>query len=560
MLCFVLIVAPPSRLRAEVGIRFVNEAPARGILPYVMESGSGGGLAAADFDGDGDIDVFVPNAEGHPDQLYQNQGNGTFRDVANDVGLASTAGARCALWFDYDGDHDLDLLVVNDDETRSSTFTLYANDQGRFEDATSAAALNIPLPPRIDSDTVPYRGGLGASDLNGDGYLDLFVSTWNGKSQLLFNNGDGTFRNATGTAGINTALHYGHQPAFLDFNGDGLQDIYLAVDFLWNALYMNNGDETFSDHAAEAGLDNAMNDMGMTLGDVDADGDFDIYITNIFQPFQYNVLFRNDSAPGRMSFTEIARQSGTDYGGWGWGTTFLDADNDGRPDIAATNGWSGSPHDNDKSVFYHNRSGRTPQFDNLSGATGYNDSEWGSGLVALDIDRDGDADLMQTCNQGPLLLLVNHRQRLSRERHFVTVKPRMDGPNHFAIGAIVRIESENTRGMRQIHAGTSFLSQEPAEAHFGLGPDTMVERLVVEWPDGTVTDKRRVTGDQVVVIRHGGQGDFNADGRIDGNDYRNWQACHQTRDCDGRCRAADINRDCAIDLRDFATFQIRYKP
>ncbi|MGB0716192.1 MAG: CRTAC1 family protein, partial [Phycisphaerae bacterium] len=426
-----------------------------------------------------------------------------------------------------------------------------------FEDRTVEADLQIPLPPRIDDITIPFRGGISAGDLNHDGYLDLFVTMWNGKSQLLYNNRDGTFTDATATANVNTALHYGHQPALFDFDGDGLLDIYLAVDFLWNALYLNNGDQTFTDHAAEVRLDNAMNDMGMALGDIDNDGDFDIYITNIFQPFQYNVLYRNDSVPGRMSFTEIAQASGADYGGWGWGATFLDADNDGRLDIAATNGWETPTFQFDKSVFYHNRLGRQIKFDDVSASVGFNDNEWGSGLIALDVDRDGDLDLMQTCNNGPLRLLINHQSRLADRRNHLTVKPRMKGNNHFAIGAVVRIETEELTTVRLIHAGTSFMSQEPAEAVFGLGKQTSVKRLQITWPDGSRSEYVDVPANQVLVVEHAGDGDLDADNDIDHHDFRRMTQCVNTIDSPTQCRPADLNHDHATDLKDIVHFQNR---
>ncbi|MHC5109136.1 MAG: FG-GAP-like repeat-containing protein [Planctomycetota bacterium] len=553
------VTAVPVDAQEQPSFTFVDSGFQRGILPYEASNGNGAGLAAADFDGDGYVDVFVPTVAGTADQLYRNLGNGTFEEVGTERGVGSMAGARCALWFDFDGDADLDLLVVNDDELRESTFVLFRqHTPGFFEDVTEASGLHIALPPRIDELTTPLRGGIVAGDLNNDSYLDLFVTMWNGNSQLLINNGDGSFRDISDSAGVDTALYYAHQPAILDFDGDGMRDIYVAIDFLWNAMYINNGDHTFTDVAAAIGLDNAMNDMGLSLGDVDNDGDFDIYITNIFQPSQYNVLFRNDSLPGEMAFAEVALAAGVDYGGWGWGTTFLDGDNDGWLDIAATNGWSTNPHLSDKSVFYWNTQNPSLAFDNVSAAVNFNDTYWGSGLITFDLERDGDLDLMQTCMPGPLRLLVSEPADLQPAAKYLVVRPRMDGPNHFAVGAIVRIVADELAATRLITAGTSFMSQEPAEAFFGLGAATVVQTVRVEWPDGSVSEHDNIAADQVFMPVHGGPGDLDANGVVDLEDHSLFAGCLGVRRPIARsCRAADIDGDGWVSLRDFARIQPR---
>jgi hypothetical protein len=272
-----LIVAaalmPAAAAHGQVPFRFDDVSAQRGIGSYRMAAGMGAGVAAADYDGDRDIDLFVPTAEGEADQLYQNIGNGKFVEVAADVGLDSTTRSRTALWLDYDGDGDLDLLVATDhDWMTTGPYTLYRQDDGVFTDVTAGSGLDVPAPVREDHPIIPHRGGLCAGDINGDGHLDVYSLQWNGLPHLFLSNRDGTFHDITSSSGVDTALYYAHQPMMHDFDRDGWTDIYAAIDFLHNALYINQRNGTFVDVAAAAGADNAMNDMGMSLGDVDNDG------------------------------------------------------------------------------------------------------------------------------------------------------------------------------------------------------------------------------------------------------------------------------------------------
>jgi hypothetical protein len=260
-----------------------------------------------------------------------------------------------------------------------------------------------------------------------------------------------------------------------------------------------------------------MNDMGQAISDYDNDGDLDIYITNVFDlsgEGERNVLLRNDSAKGTLQFTEVSVETGTDWGGWGWGTTFFDADRDGWLDIAATNGWSFEPWLSDQSRFYRNLGGSPVTFEDLSDEAGFNDSFWGSGLVAADFDRDGDLDLVQACAFDRVRVLDNEPGSAAAAHHYLVVKPRMTGPNHRAIGAVVQVEAAGLTMSRLITAGTSFLSQEPAEAFFGLGAATTAD-VSIRWPDGSSNAWSDVTVDRVVTLYEGGVcGDVNMDGDV----------------------------------------------
>jgi hypothetical protein len=191
-------------------------------------------------------------------------------------------------------------------------------------------------------------------------------------------------------------------------------------------------------------------------------------------------------------------------GGWGWGTAFLDADHDGWLDLVATNGYYG-PWAQDPSRFFEGSGGPLPTFTDASSATAFDDTRWGSALVSLDYDRDGDLDLVQSCAPSGFepssLRLLENRRTGTAPHNYLVVQPRMPGPNHWAIGAVVRVEVGALSMARVITAGTSFFGQEPAEAHFGLGAAAAVDRVVVEWPDGTTGEWDDVSANQVLTVQ-----------------------------------------------------------
>ncbi|NOT01182.1 MAG: hypothetical protein HOP29_11195 [Phycisphaerales bacterium] len=490
-----------SLLRATPPIQFVDVSAARGILPYSITTGHGGGAAAADYDNDGDVDLFIPNDAGVADQLYRNLGNGQFEEIAAAAGVASMNANRTGLWIDYDGDRDLDLLVGNDVIGHPTVFRLYRQESPtQFTDVTVAAGLMLPMPADAQALQPQHFSGPCAGDFNRDGYVDLFVPFWNSRSRVLLNNGNGAFVEVSGTCGVGLAAMWGHQAVFVDFDEDGWGDFYESIDYGPNRYWRNQTDGTFVDVAPATGMANAMHDMGVSLGDYDNDGDFDIYVTNIdYNVNFHNVLLRNDSSGGTLEFREVSAASGVDHGGWGWGATFFDADADGWLDIAATNGWkAGEEFINDQSKFFQNPGAPPFVFSDESVAVGFNDTFWGAALIAFDYDRDGDLDLVQACRGGPLRLLENQSTLPpGQQQHYLVVQPRTGGLNHFAIGAVVRIQAGGLNQMRLIAAGTSYLGQEPAEAYFGLGAANVVDVVEVTFPDGLVTVLNNVAADQV---------------------------------------------------------------
>jgi hypothetical protein len=497
-----------------------------GILPYSMASSFGGGVAAEDFDQDGDVDLFVPQRGGLPNQLYRNLGDGTFQEIAAAAGLADTDRARVGLWLDYDGDHRLDLLTLGDCIYAAGscaalrTTKLYRQvSEAVFVDVTVAAGLEGALAASASR----QPGGVAAGDVNGDGFLDLFLAQWHefsdagpDGSRLFLNGGDGTFTDVTAAAGLVLGNDKRWQPLLADLNGDGAIDIYSTVDAGPNRLWLNQGAGTFVEQGAAANVASAWNDMGVALGDPDNDGDFDLYVTNVENAPRRSILLEN-VAPGPLPlFDEIGDEAGLVDGGWGWGASWLDADLDAWLDLAHTNGVNLAPYDADESRLYRNQGALPLSFADISAASGFDDTYVGVGLVAFDRERDGDLDVFQTTNNvgGPARLLDNAP---APGHHFLVVRPRMSGPNHWAIGAVVHVSAGGRTMMRPILAGTSHLSQEPAEAHFGLGTVTTVDSIRIEWPDGTESLVSGAAADQTITLSAEGI-DSDSDGLFDADE------------------------------------------
>jgi hypothetical protein len=492
---------------AHATFQFTDVTAGAGIGDYVMAAGHGGGVAAADFDNDGDIDIFVPNAEGVADQLYVNTGSGAYIDRAAEFGVADLKAHQVGLWFDYNGDHRLDLVTAGDcqaseDEECVSSLTLYRQTiEGAFEDVSDQAG-ELAFP---DSG---HFGGMAAGDINGDEYLDLVVCSWTTQNRLFLNNGDGTFADITASIGAEVLGSGAWQPLFHDFNDDNLLDLYLASDLIPDKLLINTGATTFTDQAAAAGTNGDLNEMGIAPGDFDNDGDIDLFIANSNSS---NRLYRNESVGGFAAFTNIAADLDMDRTGWAWGCTFLDADNNGRFDLAITNGTDlHEESKDDPSVFFLNQGGDPLLFEDVSDEVSFNDTFWGGCLIALDYDRNGTQDLAQTVvGQRPdeissLHLLRNAQDEETMLNAFLTVRPRQDGPNHWAIGALIRVTIGDTTLTRLITAGASYMGQEPAEAHFGLADATLVDALTVEWPDGVISTYEDVEINQLITVTREG--------------------------------------------------------
>lgn len=478
--------------------------------PHIPAMGMGAGACAVDVDEDGDIDIFAPTRGGHAHLLYVNQGDGTFTEEAAARGLAGTGEhARQGLFFDYDGDGRLDLLIATDcfmadiPCTRPNLVLYRQLADGTFTDVTAAAALLDKVNPKISA----HFGGMCAGDINNDGWIDVFVGQWSGKASLFLNNGNGTFTDISVSSGVGIAETWHWQPMMHDFDGDGLLDIYCAMDFVDNLLWINQGNNTFVDMAKQANAHNKMNDMGLALGDYDNDGDIDIYTTNVYQingTDTYNMLYRNDSTPLGMKFTDVSKVSGVHQGEWGWGCAFADLDNNGWLDLLATNGLDRPESRHDLSRLFMNRGpSHGFKFQNVAAQFGFEDDRWGSGLACFDYDRDGYLDVLQSCEMDDGLHLLRTTRAPSTkypDQNHICIRPRMGGNNKFAVGACVQVTVNGYTMQRLIHCGANFMCQEPFEAFFGVGTATEVEEIRVKWPGGGVSVVKNVPVNQLITI------------------------------------------------------------
>ncbi len=511
---------------AGAQISFVEEAGARGLTAFAHTNGECLGVSAADYDGDGDIDIFVPTDFGTPSRLYENDGTGNFTEVAALRGLNSTSNDRMGLFFDYDGDRDLDLIIGNDHHgyfpgapniTWPHTLRLFRqNADHSFTEVTVGSGLegwHIGAP--TDPNFLGMVGTITAGDLDNDGDLDLYFGAWLDGQNLFENNGDGTFTDVTAGSGDVTRNIANWNAVMHDFNGDGLLDIYGAVDGAdgIKCLLINQGGMTFVNEAAAYGLVPSFNDMGVAMSDVNNDGLLDLYVTEIHDASgnfpgwagSQNVMFIDNGVGASPRYTDDAIACGTAFCDWGWGCDFADFDNDRDVDLAVTNG-SGLAHfATDRSRLFENVSTDPLAFAEVGVSAGFDDTFFASGLIAADFNRDGRQDMVEVHHPGGMLLYRN----VTPAGNWLVIKPRRydAGADHFSIGAVVRVWAGGEVMTRLIGTSWSILGQAPYEAHFGLGDATKVDRIEVRWVDGrsrVIHNKKLVN--TIVELRPGPRG------------------------------------------------------
>src|SRR5581483_11734839 len=297
----------------------------------------------------------------------------------------------------------------------------------------------------------------------------------------------------------------------------------VAADFGASRVLHNRGDGTFDD-ATDPAVVTDENGMGAAIGDVDEDGDLDWFVSSIWDPsgtaegnwgVTGNRLYRN---AGDGTFADATDAAGVRIGYWGWGSTFADLDDDGHLDLVHVNGWgprdipdSSEFHADPARVFVSNGDGT---FAETAGALGAADTGLGRGVVALDYDRDGDLDLFYSNNSGLPKLLRND----GAGNGSLAVKLLARGGNREAIGARVFASAGGVAQMRELRAGSNFESQDPAEAHFGLGPAADVDELRVAWPGGTETVLGDVAVGRTVVLNEPRAGDAGCRASAPAND------------------------------------------
>jgi hypothetical protein len=533
---FTTIVAASAIAGAAPGAVFTNVTASAGIN-HVQHPGNApppglfrsGGAAAGDYDNDGWVDLYVTRLNARP-LLYRNLGNGTFQDVAVAAGFTSSLLANGAAWGDIENDGDLDVYVTSSGGTR---YYLYINNgEGTFTEQAVARGAAI-------GGVVRYGQSATFGDYDGDGYLDIHTNDWAtdisvSTSRLLRNLGadqPGHFEDVTEAAGLDVfrpsrfqdgstdSNAFRYTSTFSDLDRDGHLDLAIAADFLTSQIFWNNGDGTFIDGTAAAGVGTDEDGMGSTIGDYDGDGLLDWFVSALVnvpgggEPHSGNRLFRNN---GDRTFADQTDVAGVRDSGWSWGTTFLDHDNDRDLDLFVTNGWDTSMAD--QSHLFQNDNG---VFTDISHVAGVTDMGMGRGLVSFDYDNDGDLDIF-IANHGAQPIL--YRNDGGNDNDWLKVKLTGTQSNRDGIGAFITVDPDaQTIGdelVREIHGGGNFLSQNELSAHFGLGPSAgSIDRLRVEWPGGTVQELTTVSPNRtlnlVEMIAAPLPGDYNGNGLVE---------------------------------------------
>lgn len=579
---FVGLVALASLARAQV--HFENLAAARGLVhsnPYhqtflfpverwgaaasvlaMMQANLGNGAGVGDFDRDGDLDVYLLNQLGLPNHFFRNDvvGDGRrFSDITSALSLGDLGLGRMAVFADFDNDGWQELLLLNDDEPKGvyPGSRLFRNVGGRFEDVTAGSGLS----------PIGYiRGGACIGDYDQDGLLDVYMGLWlfqssrpaplfPGYNHLFRNLGGFRFEDVTASSGLGIFAHDSFSCAFADFDNDGDSDLYVAVDHTSDVYYRKEGGVFVNDTVA-AGATHTGNDMGIAVADFDDDGDLDIYSTNITDPTgpfgttDFNTLLVNQLAEtGTMLFVDEAGLRGVRETYWGWGTEFVDVDNDGDLDLYAVNGFdqfvaSGSPTlmDTPEVLFVNDGSGQFTRAVGC-GADFVGDAR---AAIAFDYDLDGDQDFLVTNTNEATVLLENQTEG---QGHFLDVRlVGRCGFNADAVGARVYVTVGAWTQMREVIAGGSYLSGRPLVQHFGLGAATSVDSFRVVWPDGSDAVFGDVVADRRWVVMQGAAGLVpDVDSALSLRDFAVFQRCF------GRgagCEAFDLVAPTGVGVED----------
>jgi hypothetical protein len=542
-LLMTIVAAAPAAQRtiklidvaAEAGLDLVNVSggPAK---DYIVDA-NGNGAAFFDYDNDDDLDVLIVNGStrehfakgGDPmAALYQNDGTGHFRNVTSSSGFDRRGWGSGVCIGDYDNDGARDVYI-----TAFGADGLWRNTgKGTFVDVTRSAGF----------DETRWGTSCAFADYDRDGYLDLYVANYvafddktipargttancrfmatdvfcgprrlTGDLDVLYhNNGNGTFSDASASAGVKDPGYYGFGVVFTDLNDDGWPDIYVANDSVPNLLYRNRGNGTFVEEglvsgAAMSGDGRPQAGMGVDAGDYNGDGLPDLIVTNFSH--DYNALYENGPAgvfTDRSYATGVASTAGPYLG---WGVKFVDMDNDGRLDIFVANGHVYP--EVDKHGLGTRYAQRKQLFVNEGTRFRHASAEVGGGLLLEkssrgaafgDYDNDGDIDvLVINMNDSPTLL----RNDTPPGNHWITIRLAGNKSNRDGIGARIRVEAGKRQQTTTVRGDGSYMSSSDTRAHFGLGESTRVDRLEIRWPSGMVETATGLAADRFYVAREG---------------------------------------------------------
>jgi hypothetical protein len=502
----------------KAGITFVQQYCDTRIANIIESNGSG--AAILDYDKDGLMDIYLVNPgpldgvthhkEGtkrEPNRLYRNRGDGTFEDVTEKAKVAGTGYGIAVAAGDYDNDGYPDLYVVNVGKN-----ILYHNrGNGTFDEVTDKAGVG------------DKGSGIGAVwvDVDLDSKLDLFVGnylTYDPNYKLYYNpdaypgplsykpefnvlyrnRGDGTFEDISEKAGIRIPGHRAMSVCAFDYNGDGADDLYLCNDATPNSLLINDGKGHFHDIALKAqvafnALGEAAGSMTAAIGDCNGDLIPDILVSRL----GYGSLYmgnRNGIYEDRM----MASGLGTITAQYvGWGSNFLDYDNDGNLDAFIANGdahhmvgW--------ESLLLENKGDGNFRDAAEKGGAFFKTKIRARGSYVLDYDNDGHMDVLVTAMGDRAFLL---RNRSSIGNHWLMLDLQGTKSNRDGFGAHITITVGGKTCCAQARCQAGFLGTSDPRVHFGLGPAKTVDKLQIRWPSGTVQTLNNVSADQILRVK-----------------------------------------------------------
>ncbi len=496
----------------------------------VETMGSGGALF--DFDNDEDLDLYLvqgnalsPSTEPLPtNRLYRNDA-GVFVDVTMSANIGDTGYGLGAVAADYNSDGYRDLYVTNLGKN-----VLYRNNgDGTFTDVTEQAQVGCPL----------LSASAAFADIDRDGDLDLYVcnyveyaletdipcyynnslriycgpNEYHGIADVLYrNNGDGTFTDITESAGVYEPTTRGLGVVFTDVNADGWVDIYVANDMSPNTLFINQGNGTFQEEGVLRGVayngDGLANgSMGIDAGDYDNDGDIDLWVSNF--SLEANCLMQNDGEGYFEDVTFDTNLADPSFHALGFGTRFIDFDNDGWLDILVGNGhiWDNVKQIDPKMRYaqpvqlFRNRGGGSENgvaFTEITDKAGFDETPYVvRGMLFGDIDMDGDVDVVLCQSNRPAVILSNE---VGNTNAWLTVKLVGADGNTDAIGAQVQLEAGGTTLLREVICGASYLSGNDLCLFFGLGDSDRIDDIQIRWHDGDVQQLGAVPLRQVITF------------------------------------------------------------
>ncbi|RKU23454.1 hypothetical protein C6500_01765 [Candidatus Poribacteria bacterium] len=512
----------------QLDFRHINGFSAERRLVETM--GSGGALF--DFDNDGDSDLYLvqgnslsPSAESSPiNRLYRNDA-GIFVDITASANVGDTGYGLGAVAADYDSDGYRDLYVTNLGKN-----VLYRNNgDGTFTDVTEDAQVGCPL----------LSASAAFGDIDRDGDLDLYVcnyveysleadipcyykntlriycgpNEYHGIADVLYrNNGDGTFTDVTKAAGVYEPTTRGLGVVFTDVDNNGWVDIYVANDMSPNTLFINQGDGTFREEGVLRGVayngDGIANgSMGIDAGDYDNDGDIDLWVSNF--SLEANCLMQNDGDGYFEDVTFDTNLADPSFYALGFGTRFIDYDNDGWLDLLVGNGhiWDNVKQIDAKMSYaqpvqlFRNQGGTLQNHTNFTEITaeaGLDKTPYVvRGMLFGDIDTDGDVDVVLCQSNRPAVILSNE---IGSGSTWLTVKLVGTDGNTDAIGAQVQLETDGTTLLREVICGASYLSGNDLHLTFGLGNASQIDNFQVRWHNGDVQQFSQVPIRQIVTF------------------------------------------------------------